>query len=145
MIPITFKLVNTENVREYYISSDWTLEELYKNLRQVISSDFNINMNEIELIDTDISYKRYPGVRIENYPVLKESDQTYLRELWGPRMDFLGMYIRKRTMDVGECCVCLIDNLQITTHHECVHKFCNNCYDNCLRHNIITCPICRSS
>ena len=93
MIPITFKLVNTENVREYYISSDWTLEQLYRNLRQVISSDFNININEIELIDTDISYKRYPGVRIENYPALKESNQTYLRELWGPRMDFLGMYI----------------------------------------------------
>ena len=51
MISISFKEVYTENIREYKITPEWNTEELYNNLGDKLSDEFNINLSELELID----------------------------------------------------------------------------------------------
>ena len=73
---ITFKEVYTSNTREYSISPDWTLEELYTNIGSKISIEFGINENELELIDTCNSYIIFTGRPVETYPALPKSSVT---------------------------------------------------------------------
>ena len=51
LIPITFKLLDSNEKRIYYISPYWTIQQLYTNISTKIRDDFNININLIELIN----------------------------------------------------------------------------------------------
>jgi hypothetical protein len=143
MIPITFKEVYTCNVRTYDISLDWSLDQLYTNLSERIRDDFHINVNELELVDTDISYVRYPGVKVEDYPPLPRSNILMLCDIWNAdQLKYLAMYVRKVHLSESECCVCL--NMQcLAPRYGCNHGICDNCYRRCLDANHIICPLCR--
>jgi hypothetical protein len=151
MISITFKEVYTENIHEYKISPEWTTEELYNNLGYKIRNDFNINLSELELIDT-LSFLNN-GRPTETLPAIPYSSVTKLWHLWGHQLKNLTMYIRKKNTvlppqiqriidEIDECMVCL-NECRIKIHYQCIHRLCDNCYRGCVSHNIITCPMCR--
>ena len=144
---ITFKEVYTSNTREYSISSDWTLEELYRNVGPQISTDFGINQNEIDLVDTCNSYITFAGLPVETYPALPRTNATFIKDLCGVNMEHLAMYIRKSNniiREQGQCMVCLEDKI-LEPYYTCGHKMCAQCYSNCLLCNRKFCPMCRNT
>lgn len=150
MISISFKEVYTANIREYKISPEWTTEELYNNLGDKLSDEFNINLSELELID---NLSRSNDMPIETNKAIPYSSVTKLWHLWGHQLKNLSMYIRKKNTilpeeiqniidELGECMVCFNER-RIKIHYQCIHRLCDNCYSGCISHNIITCPMCR--
>lgn len=145
-INITFKKVFTTNTQEYCVSPYWTLEELYTNIGIKSSIDFEINENELELIDTCNSYIIFTGRPVETYPALPKSSDIQLKDLWGIDMKYLSMYIRKKNSEIseqGQCMVCLEDNV-LEPYYQCGHKMCCRCYASCLFYNRTFCPMCRN-
>jgi hypothetical protein len=144
---ISFKEVFTTNKREYSINPYWTLEELYRNVGPQISADFGINENELDLVDTCNSYIILVGLPVETYPTLPKSSVTLVKDLWGIRMEYLAMYVRRSNnyllREQGQCMVCLEDKL-LEPYYVCGHKMCPHCYANCLLCNRKFCPMCRN-
>ena len=147
MIPITFKEVYTCNTFTYPLSPEWTLAELYDNLLPQISRDFNINQNEIELIDSCNSYIVFQGLPVETYPALPKTNEPTLKDLWGVNMRYLAMYVRKRDNTIireeGQCMVCL-EVQTLEPYYHCGHRMCCQCYSTCLANNRRSCPMCRN-
>ena len=142
MFPINFKCVITGNTKTYDIDPQWTTEQLYTNVSERIRDDFHININELELIDLDISHVRYPGIRAEDYPPLSKSNTIRLSDLCGLRTDYLAFYVRKIESSHGECIVCLSEQI-LCSRYQCTHTICTSCYLRCLNSSIMTCPMCR--
>ena len=67
MISISFKEVYTENIREYKITPEWNTEELYNNLGDKLSDEFNINLSELELVIANVEgVSSVPKLHISN-------------------------------------------------------------------------------
>jgi len=137
LIPITFKLLDSNEKHIYYISPYWTTQQLFTNVSTKIRDDFNINLNLIELIDISIndrvcSKKEYIPLRIK--------DSNRLISMWGLKLEYLSILIRKKLVE--ECIICF-DELSLSLFYQCTHKICYGCYDSCVNNNITTCSLCR--
>lgn len=52
--------------------------------------------------------------------------------------------IEKISPETVECCVCLENNVKIIPL-SCAHDLCTSCYNNLLKNNYLSCPICRQN
>ena len=151
MISIYFKEVFTTKTREYFVNPEWITEELYTNLSDQIRDDFNININDLELIDNLRSLNGHP---IETHKAIPKSTDIKVHQLFGRELKHLAFYIRRKYRGIteettnnvifGECFICCNERL-LERHYQCTHHFCNNCYNRCLQHELRTCPLCRCS
>ena len=120
-----------------------------------------IELNNIEVTADGDPYSRINTITSPEYGPAIEPSEISITELWGNSISFRSFYVRRKddvrfsnlnrsitnnliqNNLVRECPICLI-TINTIRFHTCQHSICNNCNNNCLSHNLLSCPECRS-
>lgn len=156
--PVNFKEIFTVRTLQFNINPFITVRQLINNLRPELATQFGINENEIEIIE---SGQYYLGCLPEEAPALVPSD-TKLCYIWGENLQNLAFYVRRtnylypqietsrgnrqnnsQNIITGDCPICL-EGSSLTTRYRCSHGVCGPCYARCQIASISVCSLCRS-
>jgi len=164
--PVNFKEVFTVRTLQFHINPFITVNQLINNLRPELATQFRINEDEIEIVE---SGQYYPDRLSEEAPGLVPSN-TKLCHIWGENLQNLAFYVRRKnyvypqfqvnrrqrqiassssetysqTTFTGECPICL-ESCSLTRRYICSHGICNPCYQRCQSESFTVCSLCRSS
>ena len=95
VIIVTFKKVFSVKTIELRVDPYFTVTQFIENVRPTLSVYFNINENEIEIVESG-QYEL--GMLSENAPALNPSnDQLHLR--WSPNLN-VSFYVRKKRLSI---------------------------------------------
>jgi hypothetical protein len=158
---ISFKEVFTTSILNLYVNPFHTVTQFIETARPLLSSQFGINQNEIEIIE---SGQYVNGIRPESAPSLVPESRR-LCDIWGPELKYLSFYVRRKNfqypelennrtvresnqvhvgeLQLGECPICL-DSTSLIRRYHCIHGVCSTCYRRCQTASINTCSLCRS-
>ena len=151
-IPVYFKEVYTTKVMYYNLDHNWTKSQFMTYIRPLIARDFNINIDNFEIVETGqelrnddnqlLPSEEAPGIEINN---------VKLREIWGDSLN-VSFYVRKKndtnvntssSLPDYTCVICM--NEGGTNYYGCTHNICNICVNSCINANINRCSICRQN
>ena len=164
--PVNFKEVFSIRTLQFHINPFITVSQLINNLRPELATQFGINENEIEIVESGQYDSDYLP---EEAPSLIPSDRK-LCHIWGENLEHLAFYVRRRnhlypqfeasrrqrqinrlsitnnspTVFTGDCPICLESSL-LTRRYSCIHGVCATCYQHCQTANITLCSLCRAS
>ena len=94
---ITIKEVFTANTRQYVIYKEWTTGQLLDNLYPLLSADFNIAIENVEIVGS--LHINNIAVGAEYDPAINPSDIT-VEELWGENLTYVAFYVRNKYDDL---------------------------------------------
>ena len=161
VVDITIKQVFTSNSRIFTIMTGWNTRQFIENMSPLIKNWLGIELDNIELtVDADPLSQINTRVTPEYFPAIEPSYNT-IEELWGSSIKYRAFYVRRKddirilnfntaitnnliqNYVVRECPICLVTT-NTMRYHSCQHSICNNCNNNCVSHNLLSCPECRS-
>lgn len=166
--PVNFKEVFNVRILQFHINPFITVSQLIDNLRPELAVQFNINENDIEIVE---SGQYILGCLAEEAPELVPSNRK-LCHIWGENLENLAFYVRRKNHIypqienarrqreanqnintsnpapqngfIDDCPICLESSL-LTRRYNCSHGICSQCYQNCLSASISVCSLCRST
>ena len=87
---IDIKEIFTDNTRKYVIYKEWTTKQLLDNLYPLLSAEFNIEIENIEIV---ASLNAAAGS--EQALAIEPSDITVM-DLWGNSLMYVAFYVRRK-------------------------------------------------
>lgn len=114
-------------------------------VKQRVSQDFQIH--NIELVDVD------QMIRPAEHGNALHPEDISIEQKYANKMDHLAFYIRpieqitSNGSTISTACVICHDYENIRTHcfYSCQHRLCESCIVSSVQHNLMRCPICRST
>lgn len=85
-VPVYFKKVFTEQSKTYLVYPDWTITQFQAAIRPLISIDFNIESENIELVETGQDDS-------ENASAIQIINDTKMYEVWTSALN-VSFYVR---------------------------------------------------
>ena len=140
--PVYFKQVWTTNTHIIPVNPELTVTEFIELVKPMLSTQFNIDVDELEIIETGsiASETAHPLV----------SSVKKLRELWGDELKTAAFYVRRKNFEYPQaehlrqrqiiettdnCPVCF-ECTTVTRRFNCIHRVCQECYVNCVSSEI---------
>jgi hypothetical protein len=143
-------------VYEYDININDSVSDIYQQLTDRISRDFEVN--DFHIVIAGLPMKE------EADPIPKTSTRSFYEFFDGPvhgscyirknvtrttPEDFLNRINYNTPTVVSSCSVCLVDNIRVCSFYNCSHTMCINCNDLWRRAtrsnpNNYRCPECRA-
>jgi hypothetical protein len=156
---ISFKEVFTTRVVNVYVNPFHTTTQFIETTRPLLSREFGINQNEIEIVPSG----QYINGNPPEAAVALVPSSRRLCDIWGPQLRYLSFYVRRKNFVYpqietpirgreeshnpssydGECPICL-ETGSITRRYSCIHGLCSSCYGRCRSASIDICSLCRS-
>jgi len=87
---IDIKEIFTSNTRKYVIYKEWTTKQLLDNLYPLLSAEFNIEIENIEIVASI-----HAAAGSEKAPAIEPSDNTVI-DLWGEKLMYVAFYVRHK-------------------------------------------------
>ena len=87
---IDIKEVFTSNTRKYVIYKEWTTKQLLDNLYPLLSAEFNIPIEDIEIVAS-----LHAAAGSEKGPAIEPSDNIVI-DLWGEKLMYVAFYVRHK-------------------------------------------------
>jgi hypothetical protein len=148
--PVYFKQVWTANTHIIPVNPESTVIEFIEQVKPLLSIHFNIETCDLELVETG-------SMDSEASEPLIESVKK-MREVWGDELKTAAFYVRRknyeypqvehlrqrRIIETTDNCPVCIQVTNVSRRYNCIHRICNECYNNCLLNSIASCPVCRS-
>ena len=147
--PVEFKEVFTNKTIICHINPYLTISQFIETIRPILASQFSINENDIEIVESGQYALGIPEMAPKLEPSLIQ-----LCNRWGEKLHQLSFYVRKQNYSYpqmqiqlfdGTCPICL-DTTTLSRRYQCSHGVCLPCYRRCnnsLPNN--NCSICRSN
>jgi len=145
-VRVYFKECYTDNTQYYYLNPTWTKRELMENIKNSVSRDFNVEVDNFEIVEagqmiTDGDNALMPS---EEAPSI-EINNVQLYQIWGRELK-VSLYIRRKNPEDSTDYTCVICRSgRGTNHYGCSHNICNTCVNSCINANINRCSICRQN
>jgi hypothetical protein len=144
--PVEFKEVFSDKKITLHVNPYFTISQFIETIRPILASQFNINENDIEIIEST-------QLTIPEMGLALKPSFIQLCNKWGNTLSNLCFYVRKKNYSYPQlqiqmfediCPICL-ETTYLSRRYKCSHGICIPCYQQCT--NTLTnnsCSICRS-
>jgi hypothetical protein len=162
---VNFKEAFSTTISQVEINPLLTITEFIETTRPVLATIFNINENEIEIVEAG---QHKNGNLSEEAPSLVPSSRR-LYEIWGQELTNVAFYVRRKNFmypeieryriqremnefvthnvqseqHIDNCPICY-ETTSLHRRYSCIHGVCATCFDRCQLSSIRVCSLCRS-
>jgi len=130
MVLVQFKEVLGSKKKNYDLNSEWDYQELINNIYLKIKNDFNIDKENLELIEVrHLQILNDLNELGNNFMEIIENNK--LVDLYGEKLEYLSFYVRDKNINYEnnlEKCVFCNSHFNLNYYYYCSHSYCQKCF-----------------